>query len=149
MEGKALCENQMENKFTSRCYAILFTAVMCAVVLGGYMGYLYARGRPQFGEGVILIQSRSPTSSEFIVVRKFSTNAPFSFVPIPPFSDFSPMHRFELHGSYGNLLSAQFYRHSINADTATVIWENSGAIVYLNDVRAMLMDKYGYWSDPK
>lgn len=120
------------------------------------LSYAYLWRWHYWSKGVVLICSQSPYTDYHpptIIVRKLPLSASPWEVPFSFFSDDdSPRNRCELY-SYGVSVhnSAQtYFTGSGTSKTATVVWEKSGgATVYIDGVRAMVLDQYGYWIKPQ
>jgi hypothetical protein len=124
-------------------------SLICLLLFCAYLWRWY-----YLSNGVVLVSSQSPyiEHSSTIVVRKLPPDVPFWAVLLVSLRYDSLGHRCELYG-YGShtLKSAQtYFADSFNAGAAEVVWEKSGgATVYLNGVRALAMDNYGYWTAVK
>ncbi len=119
------------------------------------LSYAYLWRWHYLSEGIVLLKSRLPYSEyrpRTIIIRKPRTSATFWDVPFSFFPYDTHSNRCELYADdERTLFSSQTYSTGSGySKTATVVWEKSGgATVYIDGVRAMVMDQYGYWHEPK
>ena len=115
------------------------SAAMLVAVIILLLAIVVGRSLYEEFQGIEMIRSVDPNrrSNGPIVVRRFGED--------------QPRYLCKYYGS-GSLISAQTYwtaPSSSPARTATVTWNNSGAIVYLDDTPVLEMSELGFWTEVK